>query len=184
VVKRKAFIWISVPATRFALVIRIGFIEKAGGGVNIDPLKSSIDKFNKKRKRDTNIMCGAGKGRSIMTFYKMFPDTTSTFSKTEMEKFIKMGCKLVGKEKIQIYPLREITEKYIGRKKVDFFTLDVEGIDMEVLRSNNWNEFRPKVICVENSFEAESYLASKNYKKVGQTRINSIYLLSKTEKRP
>ena len=95
-----------------------------------------------------------------------------------------MGCKLVGKEKIQIYPLREITEKYIGRKKVDFFTLDVEGIDMEVLRSNNWNEFRPKVICVENSFEAESYLASKNYKKVGQTRINSIYLLSKTEKRP
>ena len=33
---------------------------------------------------------------------------------------------------------------------IDFLNVDVEGHDLEVLESNDWKRFRPKVIVVED----------------------------------
>jgi hypothetical protein len=32
---------------------------------------------------------------------------------------------------------------------IDFLSVDTEGFDMEVLKSNDWNKFRPKAIVLE-----------------------------------
>jgi hypothetical protein len=73
--------------------------------------------------------------------------------------------------------------------KIDFMSVDTEGYDLQVLKSNDWNVFKPKVICVEsavfannNIYDEENnlsvYLANLGYKKVKDTKINSIYKLS------
>ena len=34
-------------------------------------------------------------------------------------------------------------------QQIDFMTIDVEGLDMEVLQSNNWEKYKPEVLVVE-----------------------------------
>jgi len=46
--------------------------------------------------------------------------------------------------------LDEILEKYLPKdQKIDFLSIDVEGMDLNVLRSNNFKKYRPKVILIE-----------------------------------
>ena len=34
-------------------------------------------------------------------------------------------------------------------QKIDFISIDVEGLDLEVLKSNDWSKYRPKFVLVE-----------------------------------
>ena len=56
---------------------------------------------------------------------------------------------------------------------------------MEVLKSNIWEIFRPRVICVEewdsirfdsSKSEIEVFLLSLNYEKVADTTVSKIYV--------
>jgi hypothetical protein len=68
-------------------------------------------------------------------------------------------------------------------KDPTILTIDVEGFDLEVLKSNDWNRVMPRVICVEelgnlspskdNPSEIELYLESYGYK----LKAKTIYLL-------
>ncbi len=33
---------------------------------------------------------------------------------------------------------------------IDFMSVDVEGMDLEVLQSSNWSKYRPRIVCVED----------------------------------
>ncbi len=38
-------------------------------------------------------------------------------------------------------------DKYLpAGQKIDFLTIDVEGLDLQVLKSNNWNKYKPSFI--------------------------------------
>jgi len=61
--------------------------------------------------------------------------------------------------------------------------IDVEGLDLQVLQGNDWNSFRPRVICVEDwqsPFSEESkvtiFLKSLNYKLVSRAIYSNIYV--------
>ena len=42
-------------------------------------------------------------------------------------------------------------EKYLPSEQViDFMSIDVEGLDLEVLQSNDWCKYRPKLVLVED----------------------------------
>ncbi|MCD7914178.1 MAG: FkbM family methyltransferase [Tannerellaceae bacterium] len=68
-------------------------------------------------------------------------------------------------------------------QKIDFLTLDVENMEMDVLESNNWQKYKPKYIlieerinimsCVEN--EIYTYLKNLNYSFIAKTPRTSIY---------
>ena len=47
-------------------------------------------------------------------------------------------------------PLKDILEQYLPTdKKIDFLNIDVEGLEIDVLKSNDWDRFSPEVILVE-----------------------------------
>jgi hypothetical protein len=53
-------------------------------------------------------------------------------------------------------------------QQIDFLSVDTEGHDLNVLRSNDWNKYRPRVIAVEDfQTPGESpvcrFLSEKNY---------------------
>ena len=56
-----------------------------------------------------------------------------------------------------IVPLSEILKEYLPQgQKIDFLTVDVEGFDLDVLQSNDWQKYRPSVVLAETlglSFE-------------------------------
>lgn len=156
------------------------FYLRGWSGINIEPNPINYRRFQQDRARDTNINCGiAGSNRS-MTFYVMFPDTLSTFSKHMRDELVAQGY---VNEKILHIPVRslaDVLDTYCRNKKIAFFSIDTEGYDYTVLQSNDWKKFRPKLICLESGTmqvnrQNEKFLIQKGYRRVARTLINHIY---------
>jgi FkbM family methyltransferase len=62
---------------------------------------------------------------------------------------------------------------------VDFFSLDVEGAELDVLRSINWNEVDFGLLLIENNYGLQDvceFLYQKGYKKAETRGLDDIYL--------
>lgn len=172
------------------------FYEKGWMGINIEPDYISYQKFVEHRERDINLNIGIAEEDSELTFYKMDTQTLSTFDKNEAEEYIKQGYKIVEEKKIPVKTLANVFEENLAGKSIDFMSVDTEGFDMQVLKSNDWKKYSPRLICIESvkhnydhetaidneesknkSNNQESFLISKRYKKVFDNGLNSIYLL-------
>lgn len=161
--------------TRFSNTKR--FYLRRWRGINIEPDAERVKKFHKERFRDVNLNIGIADRRGMLNFYRFDPPTLSTFSQTSAKDYQEQGYKLLETKKVPVHKLADILKKYAKGQKIDFFSIDTEGLDMEVLKSNNWKRFKPKVICIEGGSGAEKFLSSLGYKKVSQTPTNSIFVL-------
>lgn len=170
------------------------FYEKGWNGINIEPNPSRIKLFLQSRKRDINLNLGIGTNKKKAVFYEFEATGLSTFSKREAESLIKIGYKLKGEIKVQVYRLEEIMKKY-AKVGVDFMSVDTEGLDLEVLKSNDWEKYRPKILCIEtidfidlltsikkNASREKAineYLLSKGYRPYSNNGLNTVYMDSK-----
>jgi hypothetical protein len=68
---------------------------------------------------------------------------------------------------------------------INFISVDVEGYDLQVLKSNNWFKYRPDYIVVEDQkFDIESpekskiykYLTGKHYKLLSKLYTSLIFV--------
>lgn len=63
--------------------------------------------------------------------------------------------------------------------KVDFLSIDTEGVDMEVLKSNDWELYRPSLICSELMSMPEKdivqFMSSVGYKTYTKTQDNIFF---------
>lgn len=101
----------------------------------------------------------------------------STLSKNFKDRVIKVhGDKYEQTPTIvKVVKLSQILEDI---DKVDFLSVDCEGVDMEVLRSNDWGRNRPSLLCAEHSMpkpELHEYMTSVGYKFVTETAGNSFF---------
>ena len=80
--------------------------------------------------------------------------------------------KILFTKELEALPLANVLDKYLpGSTEIDFLSVDVESLDLEVLKSNDWNKYRPKIVLVEifnsslhlNDDPIFQYLTSKNY---------------------
>lgn len=124
------------------------FYLRGWRGINVEPNPILLEKFRVDRKRDINLNVGIGRKSGFASFFEFEISSISTFSKKDKENKIKLGYKLKGEFKVKIYRLEDIIRKF-HNKKVDFINIDTEGMDLEVLKSNNWKKFKPRVVCVE-----------------------------------
>lgn len=171
------------------------FYNKKWNGINIEPDVDNYNKFFKKRMRDINLNIGIGQKISEAIFYKFETDTLSTFSKNEAEKYKKQGYKLKEEVYMKIDRLENIFSQYLNGRNVDFLSIDTEGFDVDVLKSNDWNKFKPKLICIEsvshdvNNINSEKedghelFLNNAGYKKIYDNKLNSIFVLNKFNKK-
>jgi FkbM family methyltransferase len=165
------------------------FYKKGWSGINIEPDKNSYNKFLAKRSRDINLNMGIGNKASNQTFYKFIPSALSTFSKKTALSYENQGYKLVKKSKNKISTLSNIFSQYLDGKNIDFMSIDVEGLDLQVLKGNNWSKFKPKLICIESvdhdisgenkkkRNDISTFLYKKGYEKKFDNNLNSIYVL-------
>ncbi len=132
------------------------FYKKGWSGINIDAMPGSMVAFNIERPRDINLEMGVSKEKGELIYHMFNEPALNTFSGIEAEK--KDGLrdfKIIEKRKVFTYPLKEILEKHLKRnQKIDFMSIDVEGLDLEVVESNDWERYRPSLILVE---ELEKY---------------------------
>ena len=141
------------------------FYERGWRGINIEPDKAGYDLFCEKRPNDININRAIGTGK----FEYWFEDggLVNTFNKEWADHF---GLK--NKVELELKPLREVFEEN-KLSKVDFISIDVEGFEEEVLRSNDWEKYRADVICLEGL--KGGYLKKFGYRTVFWDGFNSYY---------
>lgn len=158
------------------------FYRKGWRGINIDAAPGSMNLFNKKRRGDTNIEAAVSDSDSVLEFNIFNQAALSTFSKELAEEQVKNGYEIKSVAKLHTKTLKEILDQHISKDiKIDFFNIDVESHDLEVLRSNDWNKYAPEVIVVEDrelandSSEIVSYLKEKGYSLVATMEKTKIF---------
>lgn len=164
------------------------FYRRGWRGINIDAMPGSMDAFRALRPRDINIEMPVLAERRRLTYYQFNDPALNGFSK-ELSDFRDSLAqyRIIGTVDIEGAPLREILEQHLPPgQAIDFLTIDVEGFDLEVLQSNDWTRFRPKVVLVEMlasslaTIQADEVhkLMEKNGYQVFAKALNTVIFLS------
>jgi FkbM family methyltransferase len=129
------------------------FYKKNWTGINIDPMPGSQAMFNKYRPLDVNLEMGVSATKQHLTYYIFNEPALSTFSTDKVEEYTQdPQYHIINEKRIETWPLADILDRYLpAGTNIDFLTIDAEGLDMEVLRSNNWQKYRPAYILVEST---------------------------------
>lgn len=128
------------------------FFYKLGWrGINIDAMPGSMTAFNKMRPRDINIEKPVSYTKQLLTYYAFNEPALNGFSKELSEKRDGKGNYFIESTKdIQTYTLEEILDNNLPKgQAIDILSIDVEGLDFDVLRSTNLEKYQPKVILIE-----------------------------------
>ena len=159
--------------------------KKGWKGINIDADKRSIDLFNEERKRDINVHCAISNKEQKLDFYTFLDGAINTFNKKEAESWAKTRNEKPKIKKFKTKRLETILDKYLPKDtKIDFFSIDIEGYDLEALKSNNWKKYSPKYILIEmfgspfkskENKEKNKFLGQQGYELIAKTTITSVY---------
>lgn len=148
------------------------FYKKGWRGIVIEPNPEVKKIFGKVRPRDKFINTGISDKNGVMDYYQFLIPALNTFLKTEADKSLKKGHKLIGIEKIKVLPVTEVV-----KNNIDFLSIDTEGFDEIILKNWPWGKCKPRVICVESrSKNVKELLKSKNYFLYKKTLYNLIFL--------
>ena len=156
------------------------FYNKGWSGINIEPNPILYKKLIEQRPRDINLNVGIGMETGELPFYILSADTLSSFSFRDAKRNCKVFKeRIVETINIPIHPIVQIFEKYVGGKKIDLLSIDVEGFELGILESNNWDRYRPHIILIElhhHTRDILAYLEKNNYNLVYKNSTNGIFM--------
>ena len=127
------------------------FYKQGWNGINIDAMPGSMGLFNKFRSRDINLEIPVGTGDQVLTYFSFNEPALNGFSDVlSRERDLRDEYFIENQIEMKVSSLSSILDKYLPpHKEIDFLSVDVEGLDFEVLESNDWLKYRPKCILVE-----------------------------------
>ena len=127
------------------------FYKKGWHGINIDAMPGSMISFKKIRPRDINIETPISDKKEFLTYYVFNELALNGFSKELSElRNGKNNYFIKSQIDLETSTLETIlNEKLRINQEIDFLSIDVEGLDFQVLKSNNFEKYLPKVILIE-----------------------------------
>ena len=131
-------------------------------GINIDAMPGSMRAFRRSRPEDVNVESAVAETAGAVEFF-MFDEPALNTCDAELATFRQQseGFKLLRQVSVEARPLRDLLRQHVpAGKRIDLLTVDVEGLDLAVLRSNDWQAYRPAVVAVED-------LAGRRLREIG-----------------
>jgi FkbM family methyltransferase len=154
-------------------------------GINIDPLPGSKIVFDSVRPRDINLEIAVGEFETTMDYYSFKESAFNTFSKTRAEEVDGNLCTLISVNPCEVKRLETILDIYSQPNRViDFLSIDVEGLEIPVLKSNNWSKYKPLYILVEDieskiiniqDSEVYHFLHEHKYRLLAKTKFTMLF---------
>lgn len=167
------------------------FYKNGGKGVLVDANPKLIQELAFYRHRDTVVNCIISENENEeMDFYILSGDGLSTPDKEQALEVCKINTNIHIDSiiKVKSNTVNNIIEKYFGGIAPTFISLDIEGNDLEVIKSMDLDKYRPLVIIVETigyrpylpinvkNEDVGKYLSNKDYVEYAFTGINSIFI--------
>ncbi|UCF94867.1 MAG: FkbM family methyltransferase [Desulfobacterales bacterium] len=104
----------------------------------------------------------------------------STLSKSFKERAQKAhGNKYLDPIDVQCKPLGRVLKEFACPSRIDFISIDCEGLDMQVLQSMDWTAFDVRLVCVEQSMpegELQAYMHGIGYSVYDATAGNCFFI--------
>ena len=161
------------------------FYQHGWSGLNFEPNEKAQSLFEKERPRDMNFGIALSDKKCRRTFH--------TYSDSALNSLVNRDDELAsspydscGKIAVNVSTLAlELTKHFKSPIPTpNFLDIDVEGSELEVLKGNDWSNFRfnfilleLKLKTVEQLFliQVTKYLADINYIPVACTRLTTIF---------
>jgi FkbM family methyltransferase len=167
------------------------FYKNKSKGVCVDADINLVNQIKKMRKRDTVIHSGIStSNESEGVFYLFDEPALNTFSLKEVNARIEEGNhKVVGKINVKLQNINKIISENFETYP-DLLSIDIEGLDFQVLNSLDYNKYPIPVLCVETCEYSENHVRPKNtsfikllndkgYEVYADTYINTIFVNKK-----
>ena len=161
------------------------FYLKGWRGINIDAMPGSMKAFSLLRPDDINLEVGVDDREGNLPYYVFDQKGINTFSKKFVVEMQEKGYKVTEERMIEARTLRSLlTDHLPPNQTIDFLSLDVEDLELNVLSSNDWVKYRPKIIVVESlqlktRNALNEYLQQVDYRAIANTPNNLYYTDSK-----
>lgn len=125
------------------------FYERGWRGINIEPNPSLLHEINLARPRDVNLGVAVGETEGSVTLRIVSNPGLST-----VDEAIAVSHETLGYEtqalSVEMLTIAQICAAHVPQgQEIHFLKVDVEGLELEVLRGNDWTRFRPWILVVE-----------------------------------
>ncbi|MBK8089174.1 MAG: FkbM family methyltransferase [Chitinophagaceae bacterium] len=175
--------------------------KRGSKGVCVEPNPVLCKKIQQKRKRDTCLNVGVAFGERREADFYAFPEKfngLNTFSKEEADFWEHTGNEEIGMHKVEkvikmkLVHINEIIEQYFSPHP-NLVSIDVEGLDFDILKSLDFSKYKPEVFCIETlgfiennkeikKTEILDFLKVHGYFVYADTYINTVFCLKSAYK--
>ncbi|MBR4628448.1 MAG: FkbM family methyltransferase [Ruminococcus sp.] len=167
------------------------FYLSGASGVLLDANPVLTQELSEKRPRDIVInRCISDKPGTKLDFYIMSGDGLSTMDYEAAQGFIRENPALSIEKTVSVdsITIDEIIREHFSEKAPELMNIDVEGMELTILRMIDFAKFRPMIIICEmieysstltvgaKNQEILSFMRSKGYEEFAFTGINSIFI--------
>jgi len=158
------------------------FYKRGWSGVLVDPIGRNTEMAKARRRRDRVVQAAIADEPGTLHFYEIWPSNCSTTDKAIADARLGRGMTLVGDYDVPVMTLAMLDLEATPDQPT-LLNVDVEGRDHEVLLGNDFERYRPRVICVEEltsplrgSTPVGELLAREGYSLESYLRYTSIYV--------
>lgn len=168
------------------------FYKKGSRGVCVEPDAELIKTIKFARPSDKVINVGLSAGEeSVADFYIMSVNTLNTFSREDAEELDREGIYTIKNiVKVPLKNINNIIEDNFDSVTPNLISLDVEGWNEDIVRSFNFEKYKPELLCIETvSFATDNseqkidsiieFVKGKGYFVYTDTFINTIFINQK-----
>ncbi|NTU70755.1 MAG: FkbM family methyltransferase [Coriobacteriia bacterium] len=155
------------------------FYRRGWRGISVEPNTELWTALGRMRPEDINLNLGIASESGEMTFYRMDPPTLSTFDEgASRDNLEHPGSRVVEELPVRVEPLAKILGEHLGNRIIDLLSVDTEGLDLQVLGSNDWSVYRPRLVLVEVAWrgaEVVAFMQAQEYEFVWCNGPNGIF---------
>ncbi len=154
------------------------FYRRDWSGICIDPNAEFAKAWRKYRGRDKFVNCGVSDSDGEASYVKRSDIPQENYLKSSNNTLRTHGGEEVA---VQLKRLDSILLEHFSRDQtIDLMSIDCEGYDLTVLRSNDFDLFRPRILIVEDldksdSSEIHQYCIENEYGLVGICGASKIF---------
>lgn len=156
------------------------FYRRGWRGINVDATPGSMAEFRRLRPRDINVECLVACDPSPQRFYVFSEPALNTASPAMARERPAENAQYRVTSEFELQPrtLASLLDEFLPKgQTIDLMSVDVEGLDLDVLRSNDWGRYRPTLLLVEvlqtelsdlDRHELVQFLRGRNYRPIAK----------------
>lgn len=159
------------------------FYKRGSRGVLVEPNPDLAKIIRNKRPEDVLLNVGVSPTAGAMDYYVLSGSQNNTFSKKHADTQVETR----GQQIKRIITVPTVTlASLFSQYACDVLSLDAEELDLEILKSVDFDVHHPAVVCVETLIfdgtldrkvpEIHELLTANGYELYGDTHVNSIYI--------